>query len=243
MDSGGRDKPIYRRVLLKISGEALQGDQSGGIHPEVVRYIAGEIKSVVDLGVQIAVVIGGGNIFRGLQASAEGMDRVAADQMGMLATVINALALQDYLERQGIITRVMSAIQIEAVAEPFILRRAVRHLEKDRVVIFASGTGNPFFTTDTAAALRATEIKAELLLKGTKVEGVYSADPEKDTKAVLYKELTYMKVIQNELGVMDLTAVTISKDNNIPIRVFNIRTPGNLRKIVMGEEVGTMVGE
>ncbi len=241
MEAGGRDKPAYRRVLLKISGEALQGDQSGGIHPDVVRYIADEIKSVVDLGVQIALVIGGGNIFRGLKASAIGMDRVAADHMGMLATVINSLALQDYLERLGIVTRVQSAIKIDAVAEPFILRRAVRHLEKGRVVIFAAGTGNPYFTTDTAASLRAAEIKAEIILKGTKVEGVYNTDPEKDLKAVMYKDLTYMKVINEELGVMDLTAITMSKDNQIPIRVFSIRTPGNLRRIVLGENVGTIV--
>ena len=235
------DQPAYRRILLKISGEALQGDQSGGIHPDVVRYIADEIKSVVDLGVQIALVIGGGNIFRGLKASAIGMDRVAADHMGILATVINSLALQDYLERLGIVTRVQSAIKIDAVAEPFILRRAVRHLEKGRVVIFAAGTGNPYFTTDTAASLRAAEIKAEIILKGTKVEGVYNADPEKDLEAVMYKDLTYMKVINEELGVMDLTAITMSKDNQIPIRVFSIRTPGNLRRIVMGEDVGTIV--
>jgi len=241
MDAGGGDKPAYRRILLKISGEALQGDQSGGIHPDMVRYIADEIKSVVDLGVQMALVIGGGNIFRGLKASAKGMDRVAADHMGMLATVINSLALQDYLERLGIVTRVQSAIKIDAVAEPFILRRAIRHLEKGRVVIFAAGTGNPFFTTDTAATLRAAEIKAEIILKGTKVEGVYNADPEKDLKAVMYKDLTYMKVINEELGVMDLTAITMSKDNQIPIRVFGIRTPGNLRRIVMGENVGTIV--
>ena len=235
--------PDYKRILLKLSGEALQGDQNGGIHPDVVRYVAGEIKSVVDLGVEVGVVIGGGNIFRGLKASAEGMDRIAADHMGMLATVINCIALQDYLERLGIATRVLSAIAIDEVAEPFILRRAIRHLEKGRVVIFGAGTGNPFFTTDTAATLRATEIKAEIILKGTKVEGVYDKDPMLDDKAVLYKALTYMEVIKGELGVMDLTAITLSKDNKIPIRVFNVKTPGNLRKIILGEDVGTMVQE
>jgi len=232
---------MYKRILLKISGEALQGEQGGGIDPVVVRYIAEEIKSVVDLKVQIGVVVGGGNIFRGLKASAEGMDRVAADHMGMLATVINSIAMQDYLERLGIKTRVLSAINIDEVAEPFILRRAIRHLEKGRVVVFAAGTGNPFFTTDTAATLRATEIKADIILKGTKVEGVYNEDPMKNTDATLYKILTYMEVINGELGVMDLTAITLSKDNCIPIRVFNIRTPGNLRRIVLGEDVGTMV--
>ena len=235
--------PDYKRILLKLSGEALQGDQNGGIHPDVVRYVAGEIKSIVDLGVEVGVVIGGGNIFRGLKASAEGMDRIAADHMGMLATVINCIALQDYLERLGIATRVLSAIAIDEVAEPFILRRAIRHLEKGRVVIFGAGTGNPFFTTDTAATLRATEIKAEIILKGTKVEGVYDKDPMLDDKAVLYKALTYMEVIKGELGVMDLTAITLSKDNKIPIRVFNVKTPGNLRKIILGEDVGTMVQE
>ena len=235
--------PNYKRILLKLSGEALQGDQRGGIHPDVVRYIAGEIKSIVDLGVEVGVVIGGGNIFRGLKASAEGMDRIAADHMGMLATVINCIAMQDYLERLGIATRVLSAIKIDEVAEPFILRRAIRHLEKGRVVIFGAGTGNPFFTTDTAATLRATEINAEIILKGTKVEGVYDKDPMQDSSAVLYKALTYMEVIRGELGVMDLTAITLSKDNKIPIRVFNIKTPGNLRKIILGEDIGTMVQE
>ncbi len=233
--------PKYRRVLLKLSGEVLQGDQGGGIHPDMVKYIAAEIKSVVDIGIQVGVVIGGGNIFRGLKASAEGMDRVAADHMGMLATVINALALQDHLERLGVRTRVQSAIKIDEVAEPFILRRAIRHLEKGRVVIFAAGTGNPFFTTDTAATLRATEIKADIILKGTKVEGVYDSDPSVDENAILYKALTYMEVIKSELKVMDLTAVTLSKDNRIPIRVFNMRTPGNLRKIALGKDVGTIV--
>lgn len=234
-------QPVYKRVLLKLSGEALQGDQGYGIDPKVVKYIAEEIKSIVDLQVEVGIVIGGGNIFRGLKASAEGMDRVAADHMGMLATVLNSIALQDYIERLGIKTRVQSAINIDEVAEPFILRRSIRHLEKGRVVIFAAGTGNPFFTTDTAATLRATEIKADIILKGTKVEGVYNADPMLDENAVLYKALSYMEVIKGELKVMDLTAITLGKDNAIPIRVFNILTKGNLKKILLGEDVGTMV--
>ena len=241
MPDGSPSQPVYKRVLLKLSGEALQGDQGYGIDPKVVRYIAEEIKSIVDLKVEVGIVIGGGNIFRGLKASAEGMDRVAADHMGMLATVLNSIALQDYIERLGILTRVQSAINIDEVAEPFILRRSIRHLEKGRVVIFAAGTGNPFFTTDTAATLRATEIKAEIILKGTKVEGVYNADPVLDKNAVLYKALTYMEVIKGELKVMDLTAITLGKDNEIPIRVFNILTKGNLKKILLGEDVGTMV--
>ena len=241
MPDGSPSQPVYKRVLLKLSGEALQGDQGYGIDPKVVRYIAEEIKSIVDLKVEVGIVIGGGNIFRGLKASAEGMDRVAADHMGMLATVLNSIALQDYIERLGILTRVQSAINIDEVAEPFILRRSIRHLEKGRVVIFAAGTGNPFFTTDTAATLRATEIKADIILKGTKVEGVYNADPVLDENAVLYKALSYMEVIKGELKVMDLTAITLGKDNEIPIRVFNILTKGNLKKILLGEDVGTMV--
>jgi len=241
MPDGSPSKPVYKRVLLKLSGEALQGDLGYGIDPKVVKYIAEEIKSIVDLKVEVGIVIGGGNIFRGLKASAEGMDRVAADHMGMLATVVNSIALQDYIERLGIKTRVQSAINIDEVAEPFILRRSIRHLEKGRVVIFAAGTGNPFFTTDTAATLRATEIKADIILKGTKVEGVYNTDPELDENAVLYKALSYMEVIRGELKVMDLTAITLGKDNKIPIRVFNILTKGNLRKILIGEDVGTMV--
>lgn len=241
MPDGSPSKPVYKRVLLKLSGEALQGDLGYGIDPKVVKYIAEEIKSIVDLKVEVGIVIGGGNIFRGLKASAEGMDRVAADHMGMLATVVNSIALQDYIERLGIKTRVQSAINIDEVAEPFILRRSIRHLEKGRVVIFAAGTGNPFFTTDTAATLRATEIKADIILKGTKVEGVYNADPELDENAVLYKALSYMEVIRGELKVMDLTAITLGKDNEIPIRVFKILTKGNLRRILLGEDVGTMV--
>ena len=241
MKTGSPSQPVYKRVLLKLSGEALQGDHGYGIDPNVVRYIAEEIKSIVDLGIEVGVVIGGGNIFRGLKASAEGMDRVAADHMGMLATVVNSIALQDYLERLDIMTRVQSAINMDEVAEPFILRRSIRHLEKGRVVIFAAGTGNPFFTTDTAATLRATEIKAEIILKGTKVEGVYNTDPVLDENATLYKALSYMEVIKGELKVMDLTAITLGKDNAIPIRVFNILTKGNLRNIILGEDIGTMV--
>jgi uridylate kinase len=237
------DKTRYKRILLKLSGEALQGEQKYGIDPEVVQYIADEVKSISDLGVQVGIVIGGGNIFRGLQASAEGMDRVTADHMGMLATVINSLALQHYLEKMGTPARVLSALTIDEVAEPFILRRAIRHLEKGRVVIFAAGTGNPFFTTDTAATLRAIEVKAEIILKGTKVEGVYNADPVKVENAQMFKSITYLEVIKGNLKVMDSTAVTLSRDNEIPIRVFNLLVKGNLKRIVLGEDVGTIVQE
>jgi uridylate kinase len=237
------DKTRYKRILLKLSGEALQGEQKYGIDPEVVQYIADEVKTVSDLGVQVGIVIGGGNIFRGLQASAEGMDRVTADHMGMLATVINSLALQHYLEKMGTPARVLSALTIDEVAEPFILRRAIRHLEKGRVVIFAAGTGNPFFTTDTAATLRAIEVKAEIILKGTKVEGVYNADPVKVENAQMFKSITYLEVIKGNLKVMDSTAVTLSRDNEIPIRVFNLLVKGNLKRIVLGEDVGTIVQE
>jgi uridylate kinase len=237
------DKPLYNRVLLKLSGEALQGEQKYGIDPEVVEYIACEVKSITDLGVQVGVVIGGGNIFRGLKASAEGMDRVTADHMGMLATVINSLALQHYLEKIETPARVLSALTIDEVAEPFILRRAIRHMEKGRVVIFAAGTGNPFFTTDTAATLRAIEIKADIILKGTKVEGVYNADPVKVENAQLFKSITYLEVIKGNLKVMDSTAVTLSRDNEIPIRIFNLLVKGNLKRIILGEDVGTLVKE
>ena len=233
--------PIYKRIMLKLSGEALGGEQKYGIDPEVARYIAGEIKDVVELGIEVGLVIGGGNIFRGLKASASGMDRVAADQMGMLATVINALALQDFLELMGVKTRVQSAINVSDVAEPFILRRAIRHLEKGRVVIFAAGTGNPFFTTDTAAALRATEIKAEIILKGTRVDGVYDCDPELHSAAKLFKSVKYIDVVKAGLKVMDITAITMSMEGNIPIRVFNINTKGNLKRIMLGDDLGTLV--
>jgi uridylate kinase len=233
--------PIYHRVLLKLSGEALMGDEPFGIDPAVTTQIASEIKEIQELGVQTAVVIGGGNLFRGLAASARGMDRATADYMGMLATVINALALQDALEHIGVLTRVASAIEMRAVAEPFIRRRAVRHLEKGRVVVFAAGTGNPYFTTDTAAALRAMEIKADVILKGTKVEGIYTADPMVDPAATQYDDISYLKVLEQGLKVMDATAISLCMDNGLPIVVFNLRTPGNVRRVVMGEPVGTTV--
>jgi uridylate kinase len=233
--------PLYRRVLLKLSGEALMGDQAFGIDPAVTTQIAKEIGEIQQLGVQTAVVIGGGNLFRGIAASARGMDRATADYMGMLATVINALALQDALEHQGVLTRVASAIEMRAVAEPFIRRRAVRHLEKGRVVLFAAGTGNPYFTTDTAAALRAMEMKADVILKGTKVDGVYSADPMLDPTATRYDDISYLKVLEQRLQVMDATAISLCMDNKMPIVVFNLRTAGNVRRVIMGEPVGTTV--
>ncbi|HSC25963.1 MAG TPA: UMP kinase [Vicinamibacterales bacterium] len=233
--------PVYHRVLLKLSGEALMGDQPFGIDPSVATQIAREIGEIQELGVQTAVVIGGGNLFRGLAASAQGMDRATADYMGMLATVINALALQDALEHLGVLTRVATAIEMRAVAEPFIRRRAVRHLEKGRVVVFAAGTGNPYFTTDTAAALRAMEMKADVILKGTKVDGVYTADPLVDAAATKYDEISYLKVLELGLRVMDATAISLCMDNRLPIVVFNLRTAGNLRRVIMGEPVGTTV--
>src|SRR5512145_432077 len=233
--------PAFRRVLLKLSGEALMGEQPFGIDPAVTTQIAKEIAEVRSLGVQTGVVIGGGNLFRGLAASARGMDRATADYMGMLATVINALALQDALEQQGIHTRVATAIEMRAVAEPFIRRRAVRHMEKGRVVIFAAGTGNPYFTTDTAAALRAMEIKADVILKGTKVDGIYTADPMIDTAATKYDSISYLQVLERQLKVMDATAISLCMDNKLPIVVFNLRQPGNIRKVVLGEPIGTTV--
>jgi uridylate kinase len=234
-------EPTYRRVLLKLSGEALMGEQAFGIDPAVTTQIAKEIEEIQELGVQTAVVIGGGNLFRGLAASAKGMDRATADYMGMLATVINALALQDALEHNGVLTRVMSAIEMRAVAEPFIRRRAVRHLEKGRVVVFAAGTGNPYFTTDTAAALRAMEIKADVILKGTKVDGIYTADPMLDSTATKYDDISYLKVLEQRLKVMDATAISLCMDNKLPIVVFNLRKSGNVRRVIMGEPVGTTV--
>src|SRR5215203_1927516 len=234
-------EPAYQRVLLKLSGEALMGEQPFGIDPGVTTQIAKEVAEIQELGVQTAVVIGGGNLFRGLAASAKGMDRATADYMGMLATVINALALQDALEHQGVATRVASAIEMRAVAEPFIRRRAVRHLEKGRVVVFAAGTGNPYFTTDTAAALRAMEMKADVILKATKVDGIYSADPMKYPDATKFDEISYLKVLQEGLKVMDATAISLCMDNKLPIVVFNLRTSGNLRRVVLGEKVGTTV--
>jgi uridylate kinase len=231
----------YKRVLLKLSGEALMGDKGFGIDPEVVRRLATEIKDIHELGVEIAVVIGGGNIFRGLAASAKGFDRVSADHMGMLATVINSLALQDALEKIDVYTRVQSAIEMREVAEMFIRRRAIRHLEKGRVVIFAAGTGNPYFSTDTTAALRAMEIKADVILKATKVDGIYDADPVKVATAKMYSKISYIDVLTQGLGVMDSTAISLCKDNGVPIIVFNIRTRGNIRRVIEGEKIGSLV--
>jgi uridylate kinase len=233
--------PRYGRVLLKLSGEALMGEQQFGIDPAVTTQIAKDIAEIQGLGVQVAVVIGGGNLFRGLAASAKGMDRATADYMGMLATVINGLALQDALEHVGVNTRVASAIEMRAVAEPFIRRRAVRHLEKGRVVVFAAGTGNPYFTTDTAAALRAMEMKADVILKATKVDGIYTADPMLNPSATKYDNISYLKVLAEGLKVMDATAISLCMDNKLPIVVFNLRTPGNIRRVIMGEPVGTTV--
>lgn len=231
----------YKRVLLKLSGESLAGDQGYGIDPVTINAIAAEIKEVVDDGVELALVIGGGNIFRGLAASSKGMDRASADYMGMLATVINSLAMQDALEKVGVSTRVQSAIAMQEVAEPYIRRKAVRHLEKGRVVIFGAGTGNPYFTTDTAASLRAMEINAQVILKGTKVDGVYSADPKKDPGAKRYDELTYIEVLQQGLQVMDATATSLCMDNHLPIIVFDLTTPGNIKKVISGQTIGTIV--
>jgi uridylate kinase len=234
-------RPVYRRIVLKLSGEALAGGQGYGIDPPVLDRVGAEIREVTDLGVQIAIVIGGGNIFRGIAASAVGMDRATADYMGMLATIINALALQDALEKAGMQTRVLSAIEMRAVAEPYIRRRAIRHLEKGRVVIFAAGTGNPFFTTDTAGALRAVEIGADAILKATKVDGIYSADPMKDPTARRIERVTYIEVLNQGLGVMDTTAISLCMDNKLPIVVFDLTRPGNLKRLVLGERVGSIV--
>lgn len=233
--------PFYKRVLLKLSGEALMGEKCYGIDPDTVNYMATEVKKAYDLGIEIAIVIGGGNIFRGMEAAEQGIERATADYMGMLATVINALALQNALEKIGVNTRVQSAIEMRELAEPYIRRKAMRHLEKGRVVIFAAGTGNPYFTTDTAAALRAIEIGANVILKGTKVDGIYSSDPVKDPKARKFNTLTYMDVIRNSLKVMDSTAITLCMDNNLPIVVFNIRNKDSLKKIVLGEKIGSIV--
>jgi uridylate kinase len=233
--------PAYSRILLKLSGEALMGDQAFGIDPIVATQVAREIGEIQSLGVQTAVVIGGGNLFRGLAASARGMERSTADHMGMLATVINALALQDALEQIGVTTRVVSAIEMRAVAEPFIRRRALRHLEKGRVVVFAAGTGNPYFTTDTAAALRAMEMRSEVILKGTKVDGIYSADPLLDRTAERYETISYLQVLERRLAVMDATAISLCMDNKLPIVVFRLLQAGNLRRVIMGDPVGTTV--
>ena len=235
--------PKYRRVMLKLSGEALLGSRGYGISPETCAAIAREIHEVKELKVELAIVIGGGNIFRGLAASKHGLDRTAGDYMGMLATVINALALQDALEKNGVSTRVQSAIEMRAVAEPFIRRRAIRHLEKGRVIIFAAGTGNPYFSTDTTAALRASEIDADVLLKATKVDGIYSADPATSPSAKRYDELTYMDALKGRLNIMDSTAFSLCMDNRIPIVVFNLFTYGNIRRAILGEPIGTLVTE
>jgi uridylate kinase len=233
--------PGYKRILLKISGEAMMGDRGYGIDPETVDFMAREIKYATSSGVQIAVVIGGGNIFRGVEASVKGMERASADYMGMLATVINALALQNSLEKHGMPTRVQSAIEMKELAEPYIRRKAVRHLEKGRTVIFAAGTGNPYFTTDTAAALRAMEIDAAIILKATKVDGIYSSDPIKDPDARKYNTLSYIDVLKKGLAVMDSTAVSLCMDNNLPIIVFNLKGKGNIKKIIEGKQIGTLV--
>ena len=233
--------PAYKRILLKLSGEALMGGQTYGIDPAVATQIAREIGEIQAMGVQTAVVIGGGNIFRGVVASGRGMDRATADYMGMLATVINALALQDALEQQGVVTRVVTAIEMRAVAEPFIRRRAIRHLEKGRVVVFGAGTGNPYFSTDTAAALRAMEIKAEVILKATKVDGIYNADPMLDPSASRFDRISYLQVLEQGLKVMDATAISLCMDNRLPIVVFNLLTPGNIQRAILGEAVGSVV--
>ena len=233
--------PRFKRVLLKLSGEALMGDQSFGISPDVIRYVAEEIRSAFDLGVQIAIVVGGGNIFRGVAAASYGIDRVSADRMGMLATVINSLALQDALEENGIMTRIQSAISMHEVAEPFIIRKAVRHLEKGRVVIFAAGTGNPYFTTDTAAVLRAQEIRADILLKATKVDGLYDSDPVVNKNAKFIRKINYMQVIEQQLHVMDMTAISLAMDNKLPLVIFNLANKGNIKRVICGEKIGTRI--
>lgn len=233
----------YKRIMLKLSGEALLGERQYGIDPDTVNYIAREVKEVHKLGTEVAIVIGGGNIFRGVQAAKMGIERVSADNMGMLATVINALALQNALEKAGLETRVQSAIEMSELAEPYIRRKAIRHLEKGRVVIFAAGTGNPYFTTDTAAALRAMEISADVIFKATKVDGVYSDDPDKNPSAIKYDYIKYLDVVKQELHVMDTTAITLCMDNSLPIVVFNLRGKGNIKKAVKGQKVGTSIGE
>jgi uridylate kinase len=234
-------QPQYKRITLKLSGEALMGDQEFGISADMLKYVAGEIKSIVDLGVQTGIVVGGGNIFRGIAASSYDMDRASADHMGMLATVINSLALQDALERNGLQTRVQTAISMHEVAEPYILRRANRHLERGRVVIFGAGTGNPYFTTDTAAVLRAQETHAEILLKATKVDGLYDSDPVVNKNARIIKKTSYMKVLEQQLRVMDMTAISLAMDNNLPLAVFKLKEKGNIKRVVCGEDIGTRI--
>jgi len=237
------DQSRYQRVLLKLSGEALMGKRNFGLDPQVLSDLSEEVAECHALGVQIGLVVGAGNFFRGATAHRAGMDRVTGDHMGMLATLINSLALQDALEQRGLQTRVLSALEMDQVAEPFLRRRALRHLEKGRIVILAAGTGNPYFTTDSAAALRAMEIKAEVLLKATKVDGIYTADPEKDPEARLIRKISYRGVLEQGLRVMDTTAISLCMDNNLPIRVFNVRVPGNIRRILVGEDVGSIVTE
>ena len=237
------EKPIYKRVLLKLSGESLMGDKEFGIKPSVLQYFAAEVSKVAELGIQIAIVIGGGNIYRGVAESTDGIDKVTGDYMGMLATVINAMALQNALEKQGMHTRLLTAIKMEQIAEPFIRRRAMRHLEKGRVAIFGGGTGNPYFTTDTAASLRAIEIEADVILKGTRVDGVYDSDPEKNPNAIKYSKISFDDVIKKNLRVMDLTSITLCKENKLPILVFNMNKPDNFKKIILGEQLGTFVSE
>jgi len=234
-------KPTYERILLKLSGESLMGDQDYGIDPQILRQYSLEIKTIHELGVQIGIVIGGGNIYRGVSRSSSNIDKVTGDHMGMLATLINALALQSALEHEGMITRLVSAIRMEVIAEPFIRRRAVRHLEKNRIVIFGAGTGNPYFTTDTAAALRAVEIEADVIIKGTRVDGVYDSDPERNPDAFRFPEISYVDVLKKDLKVMDMTAITLCKENRLPILVFNMNVPGNLKRLILGEAVGTKV--
>ncbi|MDI6753097.1 MAG: UMP kinase [Thermodesulfobacteriota bacterium] len=234
-------KPVFQRIILKLSGEALVGEQEYGISPAVVQRVAEEVKDLKRLGVEVAIVIGGGNIYRGVAASTQGMDRTSADHMGMLATVINSLALQDALEKIGIFTRVLSAIDMHQIAEPYIRRRAVRHLEKGRVVIFAGGTGNPYFTTDTAAALRAMEVKAQVILKATKVDGVYDTDPLINKKAKKFKYLSYIEVLNRGLKIMDATAISLCMDNHLPVIVFNLNRKGNIKRVVLGQKIGTVI--
>ncbi len=233
----------YKRILLKLSGESLMGDKGFGIDHKVLEFFSGEVKQIHDKGVELGIVIGGGNIYRGLSASDQGIDRVTGDQMGMLATVINSLALQNAIEHRGIYTRLMSAIHMEEIAEPYIRRRAVRHLEKGRVIIFGAGTGHPYFSTDTAAALRAVEIGADAIVKGTRVDGVYDSDPEKNPDAFKFDSITYLDILKKNLRVMDLTAVSLCQENNVPMVVFNMDKPGNLLKLVTGENVGTVINE
>jgi uridylate kinase len=233
----------YRRVLLKLSGEALMGTGEFGIDTVVLQRYAQEIKSAFELGVQIGIVIGGGNIYRGVSKSTDGIEKVTGDHMGMLATLVNALALQSALEHEGLVTRLMSAIRVDVIAEPFIRRRAVRHLEKERIVIFGAGTGNPYFTTDTAAALRAVEIEADAIIKGTRVDGVYDSDPERNPDAFRFTEISYLDVLKRDLRIMDMTAITLCRENKLPIIVFNMNTPGNFKRLIMGENVGTTVLE